>query len=62
MNISQAPTEEQFEQLTGLLRSKCMRILKITAEKPVDINEGVLEENDTEGKVCMVYLFCCNLI
>lgn len=44
-------SEENFEQLAGVVRSKCMRVVKVTANIPLAIADGEFDENNKNAKV-----------
>lgn len=44
-------SEENFEQLAGVLRSKCMRVVKVPADVPLAIADGEFDESNQGAKV-----------
>lgn len=44
-------SEENFEQLAGVLRSKCMRVIKVPADVPLAIADGEFDESNQGAKV-----------
>ncbi|XP_063707568.1 uncharacterized protein LOC134836271 [Culicoides brevitarsis] len=43
-------TEENFEQLAGVLRSKCMKVVKVTPDVPLAIADGDFDESNRLAK------------